>query len=124
MYATQKGKGKNAWIDIQFNRLISISKVEIQQLSTGQFKTLRLSFSNGQSQTMSLSDTDRRWSTATINPPISSTSLRLDALELYSPQNADSWAYQIREIRLQGYESTGKYAILYQNVRTLSHLLS
>ena len=78
-WRTQRGKGNNSWIDIQFNTVINISKIEIQQPSSGSFKKISMLFSNTQSQIMTLSDASQQWNSAMITPPVETKFLRLTA---------------------------------------------
>ena len=87
---TKRGKGKNCWVNIQFNSVLRLSKIEVRQVSAddGAFKKMQLSFSNGQAQMIGLSDVDDQWNTATISPPVETTNLRLSAIEYYKlPEN-------------------------------------
>ena len=101
-WETKTGHARNAWVDIQFHHVLSIDKIAIQQGYNRRFKEFGLLFSNGESRTISLSDVDLQWNNVSISPAIPSASLKLSALDHYSPSYIDKTYYSLREIRIYG----------------------
>ena len=96
----------DSWVNIQFHQRLRISRIELQHVSDGFFKEIRLSFSNGQSQMATLSGgPGNAWNTVIINPPVDTNYLQITTLSYY-------WRYDpkygIQNIRLYGAYLLGK----------------
>lgn len=99
-WQTQRGQGRNAWINIQFNRRIILSRVDLQRMpDNGWFKKVQLSFSNGRSQTATLAP-DKEWTNIVISPVVDTTYIKIKALDHYQSEQLNSWAYGLTEMRL------------------------
>ena len=102
-WETKTGHARNAWVDIQFHHVLSIDKIAIQQGYNKRFKEFGILFANGESRTISLSNVDLQRNNVSISPEVPSASLKLSALDHYSPSYIDSTYYCVREIRIYGF---------------------
>ena len=107
---TKAGKAQNSWVKIDFNDVLRLSQIQIKQVGAnfGAFKTIRISFSNGQSQDMDLSDVETQWNIAAFSPPIDTTNLQLSAIDYYTPENLGSYYYHLGGVRFYGALLNGK----------------
>ena len=114
----------NSWVEIQFNGVTNISKVEVLQACSERcalFKKMRLTFSRGQSEILSLSPSGYEWNGVTFNPPVSAISngvsiptfLRITEIELYNTFPLSQWSDGIPEIRFFGSILAGKQTLFF-----------
>ena len=113
-WVSKRGQGNHSWVKIQFNSVLRISQIEVQQTSSdfGLFKEIGLSFSNGQSQTLNLSAVKRRWHSVTFNPPVDTTNVQLSAIDYYEAEQLEWLDYWLRDVRFYGVQLSGEWKLL------------
>ena len=110
---TLPGQGEDAWIDIQFQNSLRISKIAIQQAGvipgstrTTRFEQFSIISSSGSCHIMTLGSASDQWNVIYFEPPIDETGLRFVALK-YSYDSFDNLQYGIKAISIYG--SAGNY---------------
>ena len=104
-WITERGKARNAWIKIEFNSMIALSQVQVQQpcsIFEKMFKEVKLSFSNSPSQNINLPKKRASWSSAKISPVIHTSFITITAVDYYNPENLNSSRYGICRIQFFG----------------------
>ena len=91
-WATE-GEAVGAWIEIQFGKIYSLSKIETRHRDGGSssaenFKDITLMFSDGTNQTATLQDgTDPEWNVVMVNPSVKTNSIKILAISAYGQAN-------------------------------------
>ena len=102
MWYTARGEAEDSWVNIEFNGVIRLSQLELQNVVSGWFEDIRLTFSNGETQLATLVEGNSAWTSITISPAVDTTSVLITSLTYYLPENLPSWVYGILEIRFYG----------------------
>ena len=105
---TLAGEGKDAWIQIQFQKPLEISKLVVQQVGHNplnsfrntRFDKLDVTYSSG-SRLLELGSVDGGFNVLYFDPPITENNIKLTATE-YSFDRFDFYPYGLREISIYG----------------------
>ena len=86
-------QGKGAWINVDFNKAIHISKIRLRQrLSGGRFKRIKLDFSNGYNIKTKLQYLNTAWNNITIESHVTAASVNITAETVYGADDSSGFS--------------------------------